>query len=75
MIKDRRQAFLSDARLENFFSNYQHSVQFFAENTFEADSEAQEKSLRARHFQKWPFESPLTTSVSLDVGGASISRS
>lgn len=70
MIKDRRQAFLSAARLENFFSNYQHSVEFFAEHTFESDSEAQEKSLRARHFQKWIFKEILiryTAGHSIDL--------
>lgn len=70
MIKDRRQAFLSAARLANFFSNYQHSVEFFAENTFESDSEAQEKSLRARHFQKWIFKEILiryTAGHSIDL--------
>ncbi|NBF12601.1 PoNe immunity protein domain-containing protein [Pseudomonas sp. Fl4BN1] len=70
MIKDRRQAFLSEARFKNFFSNYRRSVEFFAENSFQADSEEQEKSLRARHFQKLIFKEILiryTAGNSIDL--------
>jgi hypothetical protein len=48
----RRQQFLSEARFDNFFINYKDSIEFFEENTFQADSEEQEKTLRARYFQK-----------------------
>lgn len=59
MITNTRQTFLSAARFENFFINYRKSVRFFAENTFQADSEAQEKSVRARYFQKLIFKEIL----------------
>lgn len=52
MIMSRRQQFLSEARFDNFFINYKDSIEFFKENTFQADSDEQEKSLRARYFQK-----------------------
>ncbi|WP_081625556.1 MULTISPECIES: DUF1910 domain-containing protein [Pseudomonas] len=32
--------------------NYKDSIEFFKENTFQADSDEQEKSLRARYFQR-----------------------
>lgn len=50
---------MSAARFENFFINYRKSVRFFEENTFQADSEAQEKSVRARYFQKLIFKEIL----------------
>lgn len=49
---NRRQQFLSEARYSNFFKNKEKTTVFFEENTFQAESESQEKSLRARHFQK-----------------------
>jgi hypothetical protein len=51
-MMNRRQQFLSEARYDNFFKTYKKTIAFFDENTFQADSEEQEKSVRARHFQK-----------------------
>ncbi|WP_347902734.1 PoNe immunity protein domain-containing protein [Pseudomonas purpurea] len=47
-----RQALLTQARYDAFFINHQHSIEFFKTHTFQADSPEQEKSVRARYFQK-----------------------
>ena len=55
----RRQQYLSEKRYQNFFNNKEKTTAFFEKNTFQADSEDQEKSLRARHFQKLIFKEIL----------------
>ncbi|MFJ2536463.1 PoNe immunity protein domain-containing protein [Pseudomonas sp. NPDC087614] len=55
----RRQQYLSENRYQNFFKNKEKTTAFFEKNTFQADSEDQEKSLRARHFQKLIFKEIL----------------
>ncbi len=55
----RRQQYLSENRYQNFFNNKEKTTAFFEKNTFQADSEDQEKSLRARHFQKLIFKEIL----------------
>lgn len=49
---NKRQQYLSETRLDNFFINYEETLSFFDKNTFQADCENQEKAVRARHFQK-----------------------
>lgn len=55
----RRQQYLSENRYQNFFKNKEKTTAFFETNTFQTDSEDQEKSLRARHFQKLIFKEIL----------------
>ncbi len=50
---------MSEIRYDNFFKNKEKTIDFFKKNTFQADSENQEKSLRARYFQKLTFKEIL----------------
>ncbi|WP_223526194.1 PoNe immunity protein domain-containing protein [Pseudomonas sp. BF-B-26] len=55
----KRQQFLSDERLSNFFNVKESDLEFAKENLFEADSPEQEKSLRARYFQELALDEIL----------------